>query len=156
MSKKKAFSVQPSQPNEPNIAASKARMMKTARLARRVLQILAGSLALSFTWLKFHGLNFAPLLGDLSASLLLRVTLAIYYFSWVSGMASDADAQEVLYVEPPERNRVFTMLALVTVGIVIPFGLLCYAQSYKGFAAILSAFLIFNVIGVPGLNCASG
>jgi len=132
--------------NEPNITTSKIRTIKAVRLARRVLQILAASLALSFTWLKFHGLNFAPLLGDLSASFLLRVTLALYYFSWVAGMASDADAQEVIYVEPPDRNRIVAMLALATVGIVIPFGLLCYVQSYKAFALVLSAFLIFNVI----------
>jgi hypothetical protein len=144
MSKKKYFRADPVLVNEPNVAANKARMIKTARLARRVLQVLAASLALSFTWLKFHGLNFAPLLGDLSASFLLRVTLALYYFSWVSGMASDADAQEVIYVEPPDRNRVITMLALVTVGVAIPFGLLCYVQSYKAFALVLSAFLIFN------------
>jgi hypothetical protein len=120
--------------------------MKTARLARRILQVVAGGLALVFTWLKFHGLNFAPLVNDLSAQLMLRATLAAYYVSWVAGLSSDADDQEVIYVEPPERSRVIAMCAITGILIAIPFGILCYLQSYRAFAAVLSTFLIFNII----------
>ena len=127
------------------IVAKKAQTMKTVRLVRRASRLSRGTRAV-FRWLKFHGLNFAPLVNDLSAQLMLRATLAAYYVSWVAGLSSDADDQEVIYVEPPERSRVIAMCAITGILIAIPFGILCYLKSYRAFAAVLSAFLIFNVI----------
>jgi len=121
-------------------------MMSITRLARRILQFVAGGLALTFTWLKFHGLNFAPLVNDLSAQLVLRTTLAGYYVSWVAGLSFDADEQEVLYIEPPERSRVIATCVITALLVAVPFGVLCYLQSYRAFASTLSAFLIGNII----------
>jgi hypothetical protein len=129
-----------------NFVGKKAQMLSVTRLARRILQFVAGALALTFTWLKFHGINFAPLVNDLSAQLVLRTTLATYYVSWVAGLSFDADEQEVLYVEPPDRSRVIVTCIITALIVAIPFGVLCYFQSYRAFAGTLSAFLIGNII----------
>jgi hypothetical protein len=127
-------------------AVRKAEMIKIARLARLFLQGSALGLALLFAWLKFHGLNFAPLLNDVNAQLLLRATLAAYYMSWVFGVGQDTDDQELLYVEPPDRKRVIRAGVGTLLLIAVPFGALCYVQSYRSFAILLSVFLICNVI----------
>jgi hypothetical protein len=127
-------------------ATRKAETIKIARLARRVLQGAALALALLFTWLKFHGLNFVPLLNDVNAQLLLRATLAAYYMSWVFGAKSDTDDQELLYIEPPDRQRVIRASVVTLLLIAVPFGVLCYVRSYRAFAVVLSIFLACNVI----------
>jgi hypothetical protein len=126
-----------------NLAAKKAETIKIARLARGSLQLAAGALALTFTWIKFRGLNFGPLINDLSAQLLSRTTLAVYYLSWVSGVSADVDDQEVIYVEPPDRGRVIVLCVAATILIGIPFGFLCYLSSYQ---VVLSAFIVFNFV----------
>jgi hypothetical protein len=127
-------------------AAAKSNVIGVVRLSRRFLQASALGLALLFTWLKFRGLNFTPVLNDISAQLLLRSTLAVYYMSWVFGLSSDADDQELLYVKAPNRSRAIALLIGTVLMIAVPFGILCYVQTYRTFAAVLSAFLVFNVV----------
>ncbi len=129
-----------------DVAQKKVEMIRLARTARTILKVVAGSLALAFAWLKFSGLNFAPLLNDLSAQLLLRGTLAAYYMSWVFGLSSDADEQEVLYVEPPPPKRAIATCIGTAVVIAIPFAILCYVDSPRAFAVALSAFLVFDIV----------
>jgi hypothetical protein len=129
-----------------NVAARKVEMIRLARTARTILQVVAGALALAFAWLKFRGLNFAPLLNDLTAQFILRATLAAYYMSWVVGLSSDADEQEVLYVEPPTRGRAIATCVGTAIVIAIPFAVLCYVESSRAFAIALSTFLVFDIV----------
>jgi hypothetical protein len=151
-------------PAAQDVAEKKVAMIRLARTARTILQVVAGSLALAFAWLKFSGRNFAPLLNDLSAQLLLRATLAAYYMSWVFGLSSDADEQEVLYVEPPPPKRAVATCIGTAVVIAIPFAILCYVDSPRAFAVALSAFLIFDIVSwlvlirwvLPGAGAKNG
>ncbi len=133
-----------------NVAAQKG-TIKAARVAKTTLKVAGGGLVFAFGFLKFHGLDFAPLVHDLSAQLLLRGTLAIYLFCWVAGLTWDIDDQELIYAAPPDIRRVTTMCVGAFIGLAIPFGVLCYVQSYRAFAVVLSAFLLFNVVCWLGL-----
>src|ERR1700730_8376630 len=75
-----------------------AETIRLARLARTTIQVVAGCLALAFTKLSFNKLDFSPLVHDLSEVLLVKTALALYYFSWVKGLAADIDTQELLYI----------------------------------------------------------
>lgn len=132
-------------------AEKKSQTIKAARIAKRTLSWAGMGLVAAFGFLKFHGLDFAPLLKDLNAQFLLQATLAFYYLCWVTGCSFDIDDQELLYVDPPDLRRVISMCVITVGAIVIPFGILCYVQSYRAFAVALTVFLVANVLCWIGL-----
>jgi len=115
------------------------------RSAKLTVKLAAGALVVIFGWLQLRGISFAPIAKDLSADVVLKSALALYYSCWVAGALLDTETQEKVYASQPNKGRmpiggfgVILLLAAV-------FGVLCAAKTYALFSIALDAFLLLNV-----------
>src|SRR5260221_1477632 len=115
------------------------------RTAKLLVKGAAGALVLIFGWLQLKGISFAPIAKDLSAGVVLKASLAVYYSCWVAGTLLDTDTQEKVYAAQPNRGRMpaggFGVIALLAV----VFGVLCAVKTYALFALALDTFLLLNI-----------
>jgi hypothetical protein len=122
------------------------RMTQMARSARTLITSLAAALALFFGWLQFREIEFGPIVEDVSAKIVFKGAMALYYACWVAGTTWDTDDQELLYSVAPREgklpwNGIATAVILATV-----FGVLCWIPSDRIFAVVLALFLAVNVL----------
>jgi len=118
-------------------------MIKRARLARSAIRVVATLLALTFAWLKFRGIEFAPVAKTLPAELIFHVALALYYSCWILGLTNDTQEQELVYPQAPKN----VIIGCIVFGIVFfaAFLALCYVDTARLFVVVLAAFLVINV-----------
>lgn len=132
--------------NPKYISDSKLNAIRSARTARITVNIFALILGLIFGFLKLKGISITPFVNNLSADLILKFSLVIYYFSWVAGTISDTNDQEIVYIRGPKKERFPFHVYVVASIIAIAFGLLCWANNFQRFALALSTFWIINLI----------
>jgi hypothetical protein len=103
-----------------------------------------------FLYLQFRGVDISPIVSNVTADWLRRITLFVYYACWVVGSLHDIHRQEASYIRAPgkveaeiKRNTVL-FAALLTGGFV----LLCWAgDNYRMLSLFLTAFLLINLLG---------
>lgn len=131
--------------SDANTLHNKVETLKVARWMRRLVNFAALSLPIVFVWLKLRGINFAPIGKNLSASIIFKLTMATYYISWVTGLTSDIDDQELVFVTPPDWRHVVIGGTSIGLLIVVMFGVLCFVDTSREFATFLAIFLVINV-----------
>jgi hypothetical protein len=132
--------------NNQDFIDTKPEVMKAARYMRTLISVGALSLPLAFVWLKLQGVNFAPIAQNITADVIFKFTLAIYYFCWVWGLSFDTANDEVLFVKSPDRLHVYiggTLIALLITGM---FAVLCYVDTWRKFSIFLAIYLAINII----------
>ena len=81
------------------------------------------------------------------ATVLWRVSLVLYFLSWVLGSESDIDAQEEVYLVAPREGTLSQQDIGVGIGIAVVFGVLCWvSDNYRDFALALTGFWIVNIV----------
>ena len=81
---------------------------------------------------------------SLPAELIFHGALALYYFSWMFGLTSDTQEEELIYTHAPKNVE----RTCVGFGIlfIVAFGALCYVKTKLLFAVLLTVFLVINIL----------
>lgn len=110
------------------------------------ITISAFVLAIIFTWLNLDLKLFKPLFINESADLLFKLSIVLYYFSWISGGTFDLNDQEYTFRIYPNNNKLTNLGVFILVFLVVLFGLLCYSNTVELFVIVLSGFFVGNVL----------
>ena len=125
------------------------RVKRTKTIYEKVklfISISAAILALFFTWLQFDLSLFKPFFTDESASLLFKLSLVLYYFSWIFGANADLRDEDYTLNVYPNNNKIPKNAFGVLAFLVLIFALLCLVNTERQFIILLTGFLIFNIL----------
>jgi hypothetical protein len=95
--------------------------------------------------LQFSGTDLVPIVKELPAEILLKVTLTVYYLCWVGGLLSDLGTQQHVYAEPPNKDEMPIEGYATMAFLLIVFGLLCLIRDFRWFAVLMTTFFAFNI-----------
>jgi hypothetical protein len=130
-----------------DLLEEKEKVNKLARTARWSINVIAGVLALFFTWVKLSGTSLIPVLENTEPEVLAKIILVFYYLCWVFGTGFDVGNQQAVYVSDPKEGRIALDTFGVLVGLTIVTAALLWASDdIKVFAAMLVVFLIANIL----------
>jgi hypothetical protein len=130
-----------------DLLARKDKINRLAWKARLAIKIVAGILALFFTWIKFSGLSFLPVLENTEPQVLAKVIVVFYYLCWVFGTGFDVGTQQAVYVSDPQEGQITLDTVGVLIGLTIVTAVLLWASDdIKVFCVILVVFVIVNVL----------
>jgi hypothetical protein len=122
-------------------------IIRFTRTIRSIIKLSALVLPLFFVWLRFRGVDVMPVVRTLPATVLLRASLVLYYFSWLYGTIFDTDIQElVYYTAPTEEGKVPPTAIVVMLSIAAMFGILCAIKSFQQFLMFLVAFWLLDIL----------
>lgn len=127
---------------------SKADVRKLADFSRRMIQVIAGVLALGFAWVVVTESQVITILNQSDPGIFYKVGLFLYYTSWIFGAKFDVDIEERVYIADLARGlmdwKSLGVLALFTVVMVFFFWL----HQYERFFGLgLLAFVLTNILG---------
>ncbi|HEX9459703.1 MAG TPA: hypothetical protein VGA84_11190 [Thermoanaerobaculia bacterium] len=118
-----------------------------ARTTRRIIRWSAFVVPFFFVWLRFRGVDVMPVVRSLPATILLRASLVLYYFSWLYGTTFDTDIQELVYhTAPTKQGRVPTTAIVVMLTIAAMFAVLCAITSFQQFLVFLACFWLVDIL----------
>lgn len=123
------------------------RTIELARYLRLIAAVLAAALTMGFGWLKFRGVDVVGVLQPVPADFILKLAMAVYFASWVSGAVSDVSDLEFVLIKAPSPMHVKvggTILAVLT---ALAFAALCLAETAPAFSTALSTLLGVNIVG---------
>jgi len=103
-----------------------------------------------FVYLQFRGLDIEPIISDITAEWLRRISLFLYYSAWVVGTLFDIHKQEAVYVVTPAEfsKKVKTNTILFAAFLTGGFLILCWVGSdYKKLSVFLAIFWLINFLG---------
>jgi hypothetical protein len=126
--------------NQSPDAIEKSRTIAIARSTRQLIKIMASVLVFAFGWLKLQGLELAPIAKELPASVILKLSLALYFACWVYGTLKDTNFQEYVYEKAPNRGRLPVVGIILCTLLAFIFGLMCLVKTYQQFAIVLTVF----------------
>jgi hypothetical protein len=129
--KKKKPAVQnelPARKHPSDLLHRKERINKLAWKARLAIKIVGGVLALFFTWIKFSGLSFLPVLENTEPEVLAKIIVVFYYLCWVFGTGFDVGTQQSVYVSDPQEGQITWDTLGVLVGLTIVTAALLWAS----------------------------
>jgi hypothetical protein len=130
-----------------DLLARKGNIDKLAKKARLAIKIVAGVLALFFTWIKFSGLSFLPVLENTEPEVLTKVIVVFYYLCWVFGTGFDVGNQQAVYVSDPQEGQLaWDTLGVLVALTIVTAALLWASDDIKLFAAVLFVFVIANIL----------
>jgi hypothetical protein len=131
-------------------ALGKGNVIKLRRKIYLVLRLIAIFLPLLYTYLSFKDIPFDDLARSLStasaATIIWKITLAVYFFLWVFGTKVDADDQELVYRNVPNKGQLTLDSIGVIVGICVLAAILLWAPNFEFFIISLSLFFLFNIL----------
>jgi hypothetical protein len=130
----------------PGVLVEKRAISRMAERARWLVRMAATALAAAFAWLKLKGVPVAEATAEPGAVLLLRLTLVLYYFSWIAAVAIDTRDEEDVLLQAPNRGNIPVAAVVIVISISVAFGLLCWVRSFPEFVAALAAFWVLNVL----------
>ncbi|MEW6666791.1 MAG: hypothetical protein AB1512_16440 [Thermodesulfobacteriota bacterium] len=125
----------------------KGQLSRLADTTRWMTRTLAGLLALIFAWLKLEGLPLPAVTTEPVALLILRLTLVLYYSSWVLAVMVDTRDFEDAFVSAPHQGKIPARGFSIAVFLSASFGLLCWVQNYRDFVLALALFWVINILG---------
>jgi hypothetical protein len=115
------------------------------KAVRWLAKISATALVLAFGYLQLSGSDLSTIGSSVTAEVIFKVALALYYASWVAGVLHDTAVQEGTYSRPPNRGRMPISGVLSALTLSVGFGLLClWADNPERFSAFLAAFIAIN------------
>lgn len=115
-----------------------------AKMARRLIGFGAWVLPFWFAWLQFKDFPMASSFKNVQPYLVMQILLVGYFFCWVFGTKFDVTTQESIYLTQYEFPwKQFGSGAIL---IVVAGALLWASNDARKFAAILTLFLILNVL----------
>mgnify|MGYP001149558841 CR=1 FL=1 len=121
-------------------------IIKASRKARFILSFFSLALGLIFTYLKLKGISLVPFINDLSVEFILKISLTVYYFSWIVGLSSDINDQVIVQIKGLEKKYLSPAWPIAFIGF-IGFALLCYVNNFKVFTIALLMFWVINLFG---------
>jgi len=125
----------------------KNRVIRMARMTRRMVRIFAGFLALMFSFLKLKNFPFPLMTGDYFSLTFLQIAIVSYYLSWVFGVFFDTYDEEIVFEYPPNEGRIPLVAIVIAFFLTVTFGILCWVDTFTKFAIVLLTFWILNIIG---------
>ncbi|HSL82177.1 MAG TPA: hypothetical protein VLF66_05340 [Thermoanaerobaculia bacterium] len=131
---------------QPRFTEQKAKVIRMALTAKRMIRVLAFGLLAVFGFLKLKDVPLGSAIDSLPAELVFKIALIAYFFSWVLGTINDANEQEVAYAVPPEDGRFPWQGYAVGAVLAFVFGVMCYVRNPRHFVIALTFFLIINVL----------
>ena len=132
--------------NSKNMTNDRNDIINTSRKARSVLYFSVFALGLIFGYLKLKDISIIPFINDLSVDFILKISLAVYYFSWSAGLSSDINDQVIVLIKGLEKKYFLPAYPIAFI-IVSGFALLCYVKNFRIFAIVLLIFWIINLFG---------
>jgi len=117
-----------------------------SRKARSIIYFFSLALGLIFTYLKLKGISLVPFINDLSVEFILKISLTVYYFSWIVGLSSDINDQVIVQIKGLEKKYLSPAWPIAFM-VFIGFALLCYVNNFKAFTIALLMFWIINLFG---------
>lgn len=118
-----------------------------ARTTRLIIRLSAFIVPFFFVWLRFRGVDVMPVVRSLPATILLRASLVLYYFSWFYGTTFDTDIQElVYYTAPTKQGKVPAAAIVIMLAIAAMFGALCAIKSFQQFLMFLAGFWLLDIL----------
>lgn len=127
------------------MANNKNNVIKLARNTKKIIGIISTLLILFFGWLKLKGVPIGFIVNTVSADVILKASLVIYFMSWISGTINDTDDQELVYAIAPNQGR-FPWQGIILCALVATvFAVLCFVNSARHFSIVLAIFLLSDI-----------
>lgn len=134
-------------------SGTKAELNRLSLIARRLrmaIKVVAGMLMAGFAWLNVQNWPVSEFVRNTPASTALKVTIGLYFFSWLFGTLWEVDLFEVVYFSPPGRSKSLTKPDLASIVVLaLSGGFVLYAAAIDAeglFAIALSVFFVTNVL----------
>jgi hypothetical protein len=118
-----------------------------AKTTRWIINGLATMLVAGFGWLKFEGLEVVPIVKEIPAAVILQIALALYFSCWVAGTITDTNFQEMVYTTAPHGGKFPKKGFLICLLLAAIFGIMCWVQTARQFAIVLTLFWFVNIGG---------
>ena len=130
-------------------ALDKVQVVILNRKIHQAIGLITIFLPLLYTYLSFKDIPLDDLARSLStvsaATVIWKITLAVYFFLWVFGTKGDADDQELVYRNVPNKGQLTLNSIGVIVGICVLAAILLWSPNFELFIVALSVFFIFNI-----------
>lgn len=101
-------------------------------------------LVLLFGFLELKGIELTPIFSNITAELVLKLSLFLFYILWFFGPIIDLNNQELILNDAPNNGKLTKEALLLILLIGITFGVLCWVNSFQKFTIVLSCFWLIN------------
>lgn len=119
-------------------------LIHVASRVRLVVRGLATGLALAFGWLQLKGISIVPFATDDHAQIVVRVSLVLYYLSWVAGNSWDISDTVTAVAVPPRKRDMPWETIVFGVSLCLVFAALCWSSSASRLSMSLVTFWILD------------
>jgi hypothetical protein len=121
------------------------KLIELARGARLLVWCVATAITIGFAWVQLQNSDLTALVRFLGADLIWRVSLILYFTSWVMGCQFDIDLQEEVLTSSGERTTLKWEVLAFILGITILGIVLVWAVGdLARFSAVLTIFLVVD------------
>ena len=124
--------------------------IRRATIIKRVklmIRTVATILLFFFGWLNFKDFPYIELLDDDFADILIKISLALYYLSWVFGTSTDLKDEEYTLLIAPNKGKIKSMAVGTIVMLGLLFAILCWAKDFRVFSISLFLFFLVDRLG---------
>lgn len=112
-----------------------------------MIKTVATILLFFFGWLSLKDFPYIELLNDDFSAILLKISLGLYYFSWIFGTYADLEDEEYTLLIAPNKGKI-TNMAVGTIAMLgLLFAILCWAKDFRVFSISLFLFFLFDRLG---------
>ena len=121
-------------------------VIKLISNSKLIIRLFAGVVAIFYGWLKFHGLDIGPVVSSVSTELLLKASIAIYYFSWIFGATLDGSDIEIVFQKAINKGKVPALGIFIALVVAILFLFICASWNNSDLPILLSVFWLVDYI----------
>jgi len=114
---------------------------------KMLIKIVAWILFSFFGWLNFKDFPVVALLNDEFADIFLKVTLALYYISWILGTSTDLKDEEYTFLVAPAKGKITMWAITIIFALGALFAVLCWADDFRIFSVFLFIFFTGDRLG---------
>jgi hypothetical protein len=119
---------------------------ESAQYIRSCIQIAAVCITMPFGWLKLRDLDLINTLLAIPPDLVFKITMAIYFLSWVQGLLCDTTFLESVFVHSPPSTHVKVGGGLIGISLILVFLMLLFSvDSHQAFSRWLLFFFLLNI-----------
>lgn len=121
-------------------------LKKIAHFIRFTRRIAISIPPILFCYLRFKGVDIAPIDNDFMADFLFTISLVVFYFSWVFGTMFDLNVQDLVYEHTSKKSSMSKKVGAIifTILLLAVFCILYLTDTYKKFAIVLVIFCIID------------
>lgn len=112
--------------------------------AKKWIGFISSVLVLLFGYLELKDYSLVPISDDAGATIILKITLVLYFASWIRGLLFDLNEQKEVYLHVPYKGKMPWHTYVVSGMIAVMFGVLCWTKTVEMFVFVLTSFWLID------------